>query len=1131
MKILAICRPPSHKKGLLTKIWLVMKLTAVIMLVACLQVGAKGLAQKVTISERNVPIKKIFREINRQTGYLFFYYDELLPGTKKIDVQVTNASLEETLDLCFKDLPFTYEIIEKTIVVKAREPVSNVVGLAAKPPVKIHGVVADANGKPVPGVSILVQGTTRGTSSNEKGEFTIEAEKGEILKFSSIGFQGISVIIKDQQELYVSLHAAPDQIGEVVVVGYGTQRRGSVTGAVDQIKPADIQGKPATNLVQALQGVSPNLIIQQSDPSPGAAFTINVRGIGTMGDNSPLVVIDGITGGDISLLNPNDIESISILKDAGAAAIYGSRSSNGIILITTKKGIKNTRPTLNYSGNWGMQHSRVLAEPLPAWQNAIYKNESLTNVGQSPIYSPSDIQQLKAGGDHEWFLKSILHNAPQQSHNVSVTGGGQNSTYLLSVGGLDQESNFVGPNYGYRRYNIRLGMTAEYDILKVGGTLAFTHDESKTNTYDNGFLMADAERVPTNYMLKDSLGRFLTNSILTQFNPLGILENGGNNLNTNDVVIGNINAEIAVTKNFKLRGVFGGNLNNSHGFYRQKQVDFYPSGVYGNLRTTADNYYQTLFTNTQLMAEFAKRFRMHSINVLFGAANESTTNQGSKLTYQNTDSALGIPVGGSIVNTSAGGDGSPNTSLSLTNQTTNSLNSLFGRAKYDYDDKYLAEFNFRYDGSSKFAKGHRWGFFPSVAIAWRATEEDFLASVKDHFGDIKVRGSYGILGNQNVVDFQYQTTYFSIPNIYGFSNNPAAGTGISFSNPLIQWERAATFNTGVDVVTLAKKLSFSLDYFNKLTSHILVAPTVPGTFGASLPTYNAGKVRNVGWEFSVKYSTRDHYFTHSIAFNIADNQNTVIYFQGGQQLSGDAELQIVNKIGVPYHSYVGYKRAGFFQTPDDVLKYPRLNGITPQPGDYRYKDKNGDGIIDNNDLYVLGNPFPRYTFGLNYSLGYKNFDLGIFMQGVGKRTIFVRGELVTPYQANYSQNIFKHQLDFWTPTNPNAKYPLLSATGSASNQNDWGVGSDAFLFNAAYLRVKNVQLGYTLPQRLAHRLRMQKLRAYFTGQNLLTFTGVKFLDPESSEFDQSLNQSRGSNNSGRVYPTPVFYGAGLDVTF
>ncbi len=1124
MRIDAICKTAPPRRRALTKTLLRMtRLTAILLFAACLHVSAKSYGQKITLSETDVSLKKIFKEIRRQTGFLFFYSDEELQQAKKVSLHFKDAPLKEVLDSCFKSQPLMYELEENTIIVRNRP--AAIALSAAISPIIVKGRVTGANGMPLSGVSVTPLGSNRGVATDDKGEFSIEVEASTTLHFSAIGYEAVDVALKGRSAITVSMKVLQTSLNDVVVVGYGTQKRINLTGAVDQITPKDLEGKPAINTLQLLQGVSPNLIIQTPDPSPGAALNFNIRGVGTMQDNSPLVVIDGITGGNLSLLNPSDIESISVLKDAGAAAIYGSRSANGVLLVTTKKGRKNQHPTVTYDGNFGEQHSKILISPLPAWENAIYKNESLTNVGLGPIYTPEDIQALKAGGDHEWFLKQILHDAPQQRHNLSIAGGGENTTYLISLGASDQASNFVGPDYGYTRYNVRMAVTTDYGILKAGASLAYTRDRLKTSSYGNTFLMADAERTPTNYTMQDSLGRYLTNTVLTQFNPLGILRNGGYNLNTDDEVLGNVYAELTLLKGLTIKGVFGADITNSHSFQRVMKVDFYPQGVYGDGLNAGDTWGERIFTNPQLMAEYNRAFGEHHMDILVGASNESTTYEATNLYYSLVDSALGIPTSSSVV--------SNNTSLSNQNPTVTSLNSLYGRGTYNYKGRYLLELDARYDGSSKFAQGKRWGFFPSASAGWRLTDESFMSNVRDHIGELKLRASYGVLGNQSVGDYQYLTTFSSNPAWYGFNNVPVSGEGFQFSNPDLTWERAATINGGVDAYLLNRSLSVSLDYFSKLTSRILVTPAVPGTFGTTLPNYNAGKMRDEGWEASIKYTLKGRLFTHTFSLNVADNQNHVVYFQGTQQLNQDAEIQTVVRAGVPFNSYVGYKRNGYFQNYTDVDKYPKLTGVTPIPGDIKYKDKNGDGVIDNNDLYVLGNPFPRYTFGFTYTVNYKNFDVSVFIQGVGKRTIFVRGELVDPFQGNYSYNIFKHQLDFWSPTNSSAKYPILSANGSVAQQNDYNVGSNLYLFNAAYARLKNLQIGYSLSPAVSRLLHVQRVRAYLTGQNLLTISGVKFLDPESTEFNGNLNNPNtyGANQSGRVYPVPVFYGGGLTVTF
>ncbi|QCR24682.1 TonB-dependent receptor [Pontibacter sp. SGAir0037] len=994
--------------------------------------------------------------------------------------------------------------------------------------VAVTGEVKDEDGMGLPGVTVVLKGASGvGATTDVNGRFSVNVPDGQengTLVFSYIGYVTQEVPISNRTEINITMKTDAKALEEVVVVGYGTQRRVSVTGAVDQVTSAVIEGKPAMNAVQALQGTSPNLIIQQRSYEPGQSANLNIRGISTMNNNGPLVVIDGIIGGDINLLNPSDIESVSVLKDAGTAAIYGSRANNGVILVTTKKGKKNTRPTVTYNGLVGIQEPRVLYKPVKGYENALLRSQATVNAGLSPIYGPEEIRNFQEQGDNEWFLNTILQNAVQQNHNLSVSGGSENSTFLISAGVADQRSNLVGPDYGLTRYNYRMNLTNDIGRLKLTTILSYARTEIKDHSSSTQTLIVDAGRVPTyyNYRLKDEQGRYLTNDVLSEFNPLGVLEQGGFRKYDNDNILGNVNAEFAVTDFLKLRGVFGGSLTSNHQFARTMKVDYFPNGTSGAERNTNDENDKILFLNTQFLAEFDKTFNeSHFVNVLVGVSNESNTSQTNRLHRRFTDPELGTPVSETEELT-----GSRNT-----NQETreSSLNSLFGRASYSFRDKYFGEFSFRYDGSSKFHPKNRWGFFPSFSAGYRISEESFMSGYRERLGDLKLRGSYGILGNQNVDDYQFLTTYSTFQNAYGFNNVAVGGTGFTFANTDLRWETSATFNAGVDAGFFNNALTVSLDYFNKVTSDILIPPVVPGVFGAALRDYNAGKMRNQGWEVNVNYRINGPLFQHSFAFNVADSKNKVLYYEGEELITSADEMQKIIRVGLPFQSYVGLMRNGYFQNWDEVESGPKPAGLNVAPGDNRYVDVNGDNVIDGNDRFVLGNPFPRYTFGFTYNVAVKGFDFTLFAQGVGKRSAFVRGELVEPFHFNYSQVMYQHQLDFWTPQNPDARYPRLSASGSQSIENNFRRGSDMYLYDAAYIRLKNLQLGYTLPTTLTEKVGIRRMRAYLSGQNLLTFSELNFLDPEVTEFNSNLSNS--GANSGRAYPTPVYYGFGLDVTF
>jgi TonB-linked SusC/RagA family outer membrane protein len=989
---------------------------------------------------------------------------------------------------------------------------------------RVEGTVVDEKGDPLPGVNIRVKNTQLGAATDVNGRYTLNVSVASgTLVFSSLGYATQERPFTQAAKIDVKLLPSQNSLNDVVVVGYGTQRRASITSAVDQITAAAIQGKPAVNVTQALQGTSPSLIIQQRSSEPGAGININIRGISTLGDGSPLVVIDGIVGGDINLLNPSDIESVSVLKDAGSAAIYGSRSSNGVILVTTKQGKKNARTQVTYNGLVGVQLPKVFYKPVHGYENAILRNQANVNANQPVIYSAEQIRGLQQQGDTEFFLDAILKNALQQNHNLSLSGGSEKSSYLVSAGFVDQRNNLVGPNLGLRRYNYRMNMTNEYGKLKLNSILAYAHSDIKDHSSNTSTLIVDASRVPLYYQLKDDQGRYLTNDVLSQFNPLGVLEQGGYRKYNNDNLFGSLNAELAVTSFLKLRGVFGGTLNANNQYARTLQVNYFPNGVSGADRNTNDDNTKNLLLNTQFLAEFNKVFnKKHSTTVLLGVSNESFNSEGSSLYRRFTDPELGTPISETVID--------PNSSNSNQRTVETSLNSLFGRANYAYQDKYYGEFSFRVDASSKFAKLNRSAFFPSFSAGYRLSQESFMEKYRNNVGDLKFRGSYGILGLQNVGNYQYQTTYGSFQNAYAFNNVSLTGASFAFANPDIRWERAATLNLGADATFLKNTLTISLDYFNKHTRDILIPPAPIGVYGVTqLADFNAGEVQNRGWEINVNYRLNSRDFRHVFNFNLGDTKNKVLYYENSTRLSKYDEMQVILQAGLPYQSYVGLKRDGYFQNLDEIAAGPKPAGLALSPGDIRYVDVNKDGVINDRDNFVLGSPFPRYNFGFTYNVAYKQFDATIFIQGVGRRSTFVRGELVEPFHFNYGQTMYQHQLDFWTPTNPNAAYPRLAANGSASNENNFRRGSDLYIYNAAYARLKNVQLGYTLPKKIAGKIGMQSLRAYLSGQNLYTISGLKFLDPEASEFDNRL--SAGGANSGRTYPTPVYIGFGVDVTF
>ncbi|MDB5089180.1 MAG: TonB-dependent receptor [Mucilaginibacter sp.] len=1107
---------------------LVMKLTLILLTATFLQVSAATYAQKVTLKVKGATIKEVFEKIQAQTSYDFLYNADDLKTSKPITLNVKNTNLKDALDDCFKNQPLSYTI-ENTTILITRKPLPE---QALKK--TITGVVTDTTGAPLPGVTVRERNTQNAVSTDLKGKYNISvADNGATLVFSFLGFVRQEVPVTDNTTINIKLKEESTKLNEVVVVGYGTQNRANINGAVNTVGAKDIGGKPVLNAFQALQGESPNLIIQQNALDPGATPIVNIRGVGTTGNNDPLVVIDGIvtqSTGSLNTINPNDIANVTILKDAGSAAIYGSRAANGVILITTKSGKLNQKATVAYNGSYGVQVPDIMVHKIGAAENAYDKNMALVNSGLAPAYTPEQIQELQNEGRGTWDLNHLVYNAPLQSHNLNITGGGETNSYFISGGYQDQMNSFVGnggsgSKYGYQKYNLRLNQTSIIGKFKFNAILNYTKSRNKTTAANEGFTIADANRVPSNFNWQDANGNYLTNPVSSQQNALGMLRLGGFNQTDYDEIFGNLNGTLTITKDLKLTGVFGGTLDNNGSFYNDKVVDFLPAGASANndLSVNDGNYKSNLF-NTQLYLNYNKNIGKHSVSATVGVSSETYSGRGFNLSKSLTDPTLGTPTTGTTI--------SPTGSNNSVGIDANSLLSIFGRVNYNYESKYFLDFVFREDASSKFAPGKRASFFPSVTAGWLVTDEGFMKQFSNTLDNLKLRASYGILGNQNVGNFQYETTYFNYTAAYGFNNTLVGGAGTYQSNPDLTWESAATFNLGVDFSLFNNKLSGSFDYFNKVTRNILQTPQdVPSIFGAGLADANVAKVRDAGWEAQLTYTLRGQKVTQSFSVNVADNQNTLLKLTGTatQQINQPDVYALIRKVGEPITEYYGYETNGLYQSQADIAASPKIAGLAVSPGDVKFKDLNHDGVIDAKDKTELGNPFPRYTFGFTYRIAVAGFDAMIFVQGVGKRDEFLRGELVEPYQGGYGATLYDHQTDFWTPENTNAKYPRL-ATSGPSNVNNWQTGSDLFKYNAAYARLKNVNIGYTLPKSVVKKLGIEKFRISLIGQNLATLTKLKFADPETTEFGSNV-AINSSSNSPRSYLLSAFYGVGIDLTF
>lgn len=959
-----------------------------------------------------------------------------------------------------------------------------------------------ADGEPVIGATVLVKGVTTGTATDMDGNFTLNVTSKVVLVVSSIGYETQEVPVNGRKLINVVLKSDVVALKDVVVVGYGVQKKVNLTGAVSSLSTDELEGKPIANVLEAMQGTTPGLVIQQGTSTPGSVPSINIRGLNTMNNNDPLVIIDGIEG-SLANLNPADIEQVSILKDASSTAIYGSRASNGVVLVTTKKG-KAGKVEISYDFMYGVQQPTSLPKIADSWVYAELYNEAAVNSGRSAKFTPEQIAQYRNGGPNVNWVKELYNrNSPQSSHSVSMTGGNDQLSYMASLGYLDQSSMFKGPDYGYKRYNARLNVS--HKVTKnftLNLTSQFARNDIKEHAYWTEWIIEQANRMPPIYPIKNEDGSY-NYPAGSNSNGLQRLEEGGYRQNVNDELLGTIQAEWEVYKGLKLIGSAGGRVWNNKLHENRKAFE----GTGDSENKLTEQFYRSKNITTNLMVTYNTKIGKHSIGGLLGYAYEGFSEKQFSTSRLTEDSKYDIFVG------DLSGDKVSNTGSA----SDWAIYSGFARATYNYDEKYLLEFNIRNDYSSYFAKGNRSGVFPSFSAGWRISEEKFWSVLKPYVPSLKIRGSWGLVGNNRIGAYQYMQTV-SVKNGISFGDKLAQTAEFASANPDLKWETTRMANIGFELGLLNNDLNITFDCFNNRTKDILVNLPVPGLFGNGAPIQNAGKVETRGWELSVNYRLKTGPVVHNFAGNISDSFNEVIDTRG-TEIIGGSDVQTIIKEGYPLYSYYAYRSDGFFQNEEECQKGPHLEGITPKPGDIRYLDKNGDGVIKpDDDRFIVGNDFPRYTFGFTYGLEYKGFDFSMMWQGVGRRNKWMRGESVEAFHNNNEGPVMDFHQDRWTPNNPDATYPRLTMGAESANN---AAKSDFWIQDAKYLRLKNAQIGYTFPQQWMKKLYVKNLRIFASVQNPLTFTKMKGgWDPEYT-----------GDGSGRAYPVARVYSFGLNVKF
>lgn len=1012
---------------------------------------------------------------------------------------------------------------------------------------KISGKVTDEKGETLPGVSVSLKGTTTGVVTDVKGRFSLtvpDASSGTLV-FTYIGYTSQEVVLNGQTTINVQLQADSKSLNEVVVVGYGTQKKATLTGSISQVKGAELVKSPQPNLSNSLAGRFSGVIVNNRSGEPGVdGSNITVRGLATTGSNNVLIVVDGVPGqiGGLERLDPNDIESMSVLKDA-SAAIYGNRAANGVILVTTKRG-KTGKPTINYSFNQGFSSPTRLPKMADAATYAQIMNEinydSNPAGGLSQAYTADQIQKFKDGSDPlnypntDWEKQTLKGTALQNQHSLSVNGGSDDVKYFVSLGTIYQDGLYKNGATKYHQYNFRSNIDANVTKrLKVGLSLSGREEDRAFPVTGAGDLFRSV------YRAKPIVGAYYPNGLPTtgieNNNPaVQVTDLGGTNNNPTQVFNSILRGSYAIpgVEGLSLDGFFSVDRSNTFDKTFSKPYILYnydpTSKLYNKVVVGGNNNNPMLFESqnnqslitSNIKLNYVRKFGLHDINAFVGY-------EQSKNHLEYFDATRYNYLTAQLPELSQGGSAATDY-LNSGYSSNYNRRSVISRLAYAYDEKYLFEGQFRADGSSIFPSGKQWGYFPSASVGWRITKEDWFKNSVTFFDDLKLRASYGSLGNDNVNGFQYFDNYVLVNN--GFvASAPGSGTNtiqpnvnlVKLANPNITWEVAKKLDIGINA-TFLHNFTLEAIYFKQKRSDILTArnASLPGSSGIVnpyndgsssynplVPSENIGKVNSQGFEVTLGYNHTGNEFSWGVSGNITYAKSKIIFID---EASGTLPYQ--RQTGLPLGTSLLYNSIGIFRTQQELDSYPHVTGA--KVGDLKYQDYNGDGKItaDDQTRTKYGN-IPQITYGFTINAAYKNFDLSVLLAGQAQVSQYVLPEAgsVGNFYSSWADNRF-------SPTNPNGTYPRV--TDRASNAISGGLFNNTFWLNdASFLRVKNVQLGYNFNGPFLSKIKLGGLRVYASAFNLLTFTKVKDYDPE------------GISGSGQFYPQQRIINLGVNVKF
>lgn len=1069
---------------------------------------------KVSIRMNNVKLDKILNEIENQTDYLFIYNNQV-DINKITSVKVKNEAVAQVLDRILSGTGINYEL-EGTHIILTTEAIKD---LHAQQQAKtVTGTVTDVSGEPIIGANIRIKGTTTGTITDIDGNFSIKAEPQSVIEVSYIGYLTQETVINNQKSIRFLLKEDTKTLDEVVVIGYGVQKKADLTGSVANINTEKLNTQSNANIGQALQGKIAGVDIVSQGGAPGSGTRIMVRGIGTLNNAFPLYIVDGMYMNSIDHINPNDIASIDVLKDASSAAIYGSRAANGVIIVTTKEG-SNTegKPIIDLSVNLGISTASKFLDMLDAKGWAEVTTIARQAIGKPALDMATDLANKP---DNDW-QDIMFRPALMQNYNLSVKGGGKYSTYYTGLGYFNQDGIVKGTNY--QRYNIQSKNDYKRGIFSAGTNLiiSFSHDKPLHQELRGGMIGTILQSVPTLEKYDDTReggygGTY--GDVVNIPHPLAIIDdNIMDRYNENVKIFANLYAQIELFKGLKYKL----NLTPDFSFERYKNyLNKYDFGLATNSITQlTERQRRRRNILVENLLTFDRTFGEHKISALAGY-----TYQDSRFRHIQAYGE-GLPQGLEEI------DAATTNRSNEGNSWRSVLTSILGRVFYSYHNKYLFTATIRRDGSSKFGKNNRYGYFPSFSLGWNVAEEKFMENV--HWLDqLKLRGGYGVLGNQEIDNYQYSST------ITTGINYPDGNGGLlqgafpkNFANPDIKWEETAMTNVGIDFMAFNNRLSLTADYYVKNTKDILLTVPIPiSSGGANDPIRNAGKIRNNGFEFNLGWMDQPNPdISYGINLIGSFNKNKVIAMgsESGSIKGGSTNQNITTsetKAGYPIGGYWLISTAGYFNSQEEVDAYAKDGKkIQPaaEPGDIKFVDANNDGVINDDDRVFQGSPFPDFTFALNGNMRYKNFDLSIGLQGVLGNKIY-NATRQTLEDVTKGSNFLASCLDYWTPENKNASHPRL--TWDDPNRNT-RAESDRYLENGSYLRLRSVQLGYTFPQTW-FKGAIQHARVYINAENLFTITSYSGYSPDVNADNANY---RGFDNF--IYPTNRTFMLGLNVTF